>query len=121
MKYLVRPSKINLCLQYLTLALFLWVQTTTNATAELVDKVVAVVNDDIISLFDLDQAARPYERKISTMNYPVDQESEMISKVRKDLLNQMIDQKLADQETKRYGISVSEEEIDNAVQRIQKL
>lgn len=87
---------------------------------EVVDRIVAVVNDDVISLFELEQTFKPYREKIKTLGYPPDKEKEMIFKVRGDILNQLIDQKLTDQEIKRTGISISEKEIDSAVERIKE-
>ena len=44
----------------------------------------------------------------------------MIFKVRDEVLNQMVDQKLTDQEIVRYKITASDKEVDNAIERIKK-
>lgn len=90
------------------------------AKAEIVDRIIAVVNDEIISLSDFNRVFEPYEEKIKTAGYPADKTEEMLSKVREDILNQLIEQKLADQEIKRLKIAVSEEEIDQAIEHIKK-
>ena len=93
----------------------------TNGHAEkpvVVDRIVAVVNSDIITLFDLQRALRPYEQNIRALRYPPEKERQMLFQVRKDILDQLIDVKLADQEIKRNQISVSEEEIDGAIERL---
>ena len=90
-------------------------------SAEVVDRIVAVVNDDIITLSELNQFIKPYADKIKTFGYPLEKEREMLFKVRDDILNQLIDQKLTDQEIKRFKISVSEKEIDAAVERIKEI
>jgi peptidyl-prolyl cis-trans isomerase SurA len=97
-----------------------WVPANSAIGAEVVDRIVAVVNNDLISLSDLNNKLRPYLEKIKTMGYPSDKESQMIFKVREDVLNQLIDQKLTDQEIARYKITASEKEVDNAVERIKK-
>lgn len=97
-----------------------WVPANSAIGAEVVDRIVAVVNNDLISLSDLNNKLRPYLEKIKTMGYPPDKESQMIFKVREDVLNQLIDQKLTDQEIARYKITASEKEVDNAVERIKK-
>jgi len=88
--------------------------------AELIDRIVAVVNNDLISLEDLNNQVKPYLEKINAMGYPPDKQRQMIFKVREDVLNQIIDQKLTDQEIARYKITASDKEVDNAIERIKK-
>ena len=95
-------------------------QITGAKEPELVDRIVAVVNGDIISFFELNQMAKPYIEKIRSMGYPDDKSHEMILKIREDILNQLIDQKLTDQEIGRRGITVSEKETDSAIDRLLK-
>ena len=90
-------------------------------SAEVVDRIVGVVNDDIITLSELNQFAKPYADKIKTLGYPLKKEREMLFKVRDDILSQLVDQKLTDQEIKRFKISVGEKEIDAAIERIKEI
>ena len=62
----------------------------------LVDRVVAVVNEDIITLYDLNLALQPYEAKIRELNYSPEKEQEALFKLRTDILNQIIDEKLTE-------------------------
>ncbi|MFC1515736.1 SurA N-terminal domain-containing protein [Thermodesulfobacteriota bacterium] len=87
---------------------------------EIVDRIVAVVNDDIILLSEVNQAIKPYINRIRTSGHPLGQQQKMLFKVRENVLNQLIDQKLTDQEIKRYQIQISEKEIDNTVERIKQ-
>jgi peptidyl-prolyl cis-trans isomerase SurA len=87
---------------------------------EIVDRIVAVVNDDIITLSELNQTLKPYAEKIRNLGYSTDQEHKMLFKVREDMLNQLIDQKLKDQEIKRVGIKIEEQEIDQTIERIKE-
>jgi len=89
--------------------------------AEVIDRIVAVVNNDLISLEDLNRQMKPYMEKIYAMGYPPDKERQMVLKVREDVLNQMIDQKLTDQEIDRYKITASEKEVDAAIERIKQI
>jgi peptidyl-prolyl cis-trans isomerase SurA len=86
--------------------------------AMLVDRIVAVVNEDIITLYDLNLALQPYEAKIKALNYSPEKEREALFKLRAELLNQIIDEKLTDQAVKRNNIEVSEKEIDATIERI---
>lgn len=104
-------------------AVFLWIIFPGTAHAEkteVVDRIVAIVNDDIISLFELEQAFKPYTEKVKSLGYPPDKEQEVLFKVRGDILSQLIDQKLTDQETRKAQISVGEKEIHSAIERIKE-
>ncbi len=90
-------------------------------SAEVVDRVIAVVNEEIISLSELSSAVNPYAERIKSLGYPSEKEREMLFKVREDMLDQLINQKLTDQESKKYRISVSEKELDNAIERAKEV
>ena len=88
------------------------------ADAVVVDRIVAIVNDDLITLFDLNQNFKPYEANIKALGYSPEKERETLYKLRSDLLNKLIEEKLADQAIKRNNIEVSEQEIDTAMERL---
>jgi peptidyl-prolyl cis-trans isomerase SurA len=84
------------------------------------DRIVAVVNSDIITLYDLNRAFSPYEDNIRALGYPPEKERETLFQVRKDILNQLIDAKLADQEIKRNQIIINESDIDATIERMKE-
>jgi len=88
--------------------------------AEIVDRIVAVVNDDIITLFELNQSIKPYEDKIHALGYTEEKERRMIFKVREGVLSQLIDRKIEDQQIKRSNIKISEEQIDQTIEQIKE-
>jgi peptidyl-prolyl cis-trans isomerase SurA len=85
---------------------------------EIVDRIVAVVNDDIITYLDLQKEMQPYEDKIRISDYSSDEEKRMLEKVRSEVLNRMIDERLAEQEARKNNITISEAEIDNSIENI---
>jgi peptidyl-prolyl cis-trans isomerase SurA len=87
---------------------------------EVIDRIVAVVNSDIITLYDLNRAFRPYEDNIKALQYAPEKERQTLFQVRKDLLDQLIDSKLADQEIERAQITVNESDIDRTIERIKE-
>jgi len=108
--------------KYKLIVLFFIILLSTYAySAEVADRVVAVVNEEIISLSELSNAVHPYAERIKSLGYPPEKEREMLFKVREDMLDQLINQKLTDQESKKYGISVSEKELDNAIERVKEV
>jgi len=90
-------------------------------SAEVVDRIVAVVNNDIIRLVELNKAVAGFEEQIRLKGYPLDNENEEIYKMRMEVLNNLIDEKLADQEIRNAGIFVDEREIDNAIEQVKAM
>jgi peptidyl-prolyl cis-trans isomerase SurA len=96
--------------------LCLW--TLRAAGGEVVDRIVAVINDDVLTVVELDQAVQPYRNKLGAMGYSAEKERQMLFKVREDILNQLIDEKLTDQEIRSADISVTDKEVDGAIERL---
>ncbi len=88
--------------------------------AEIVDRIVAVVNDDIITLFELNQSIKPYEDKIHALGYAEEKERRMVFKVREGLLSQLIDRKIEEQQIKRSNITISDVQIDQTIERVKE-
>ncbi len=88
--------------------------------AEIVDRIVAVVNDDVITLIELNNTLKPYTEQIGSLGYSPEKEQKLLFKVRKDILDRLIDQKIEDQEIKRLKVNVSEEQIDHTIERIKE-
>ena len=94
-----------------------------NAQAEeplVVDRIVAVVNDEIITLYDLNETLKPYEENIQALGYSPEKLRETLFKLRSDVLNQLVDQKLADQQIKKNNLTISVQEIDMTIERIKE-
>ncbi|MCE5282706.1 MAG: peptidylprolyl isomerase [Deltaproteobacteria bacterium] len=82
-----------------------------SAQAGMADRIVAVVNNDVITLSELNAAFEPYLEKMEA--------SGATEKVKTDnkqgLLNQMIDNLLIKQQAKKVGIVVRDEDVDGAI------
>lgn len=89
--------------------------------AEVIDRIVAVVNDDVVTLSDLNEALAPYEPKIRQMNYPLEKEMQVRFKLREDMISQLVEKKLTDQLVARKDIHIGEEEVDRAIERVKSL
>jgi peptidyl-prolyl cis-trans isomerase SurA len=87
-------------------------------SAEVVDRIVAIVNDDIVRLVELDKATSTFEEQVRSQKYNADREYAEIYKIRLEVLNNLIDEKLADQEIRNAGIFVDQREIDNAIEQV---
>ena len=84
---------------------------------DVVDRVVAVVNDEIITLSELEEEAGPTFDKIR-QEAPVDQVDATIQKARKDILRNMIDHKLLLQRAAKRQGEGSDTEMNAALDRI---
>jgi len=91
-----------------------------DADAVVVDRIVAIVNDDLITLFDLNQNFQPFEANVKALGYAPERERETLFKLRSDLLKQLVERKLVDQVIKKNNIEVSEQEIDSTLERIKE-
>lgn len=103
----------------LALASSLAATTARPARAEVIDRVVAVLNDDAIFLSDLERRARPFLAEIAALrrtNPPeyARQRAEMLHTT----LERMVDDALMRQAATRAHVTVNEEEIDQFIERI---
>lgn len=87
--------------------------------AEIVDRIVAVVNEDIITLSDLNTAFEPYQRRIEQTLSGAERDK-VIAEGRREILNQLVDGKLIEQQAKRSGITVKDDEVDQTINDILK-
>ena len=85
-----------------------------------VDRIVAVVNDEIITLYDLNETLRPYEENIEALGYSPEKLREALFKLRSDLVSKLVDQKLADQQIKKNKLAISSQEVDETIERIKE-
>jgi peptidyl-prolyl cis-trans isomerase SurA len=90
----------------------------TAAGAETVDRIVAVVNGEIIVLSELRPISQNYMRQMSEQ-FKVEAGDEQFREAERRILDQLIDEKLVNQEADRLTITISEREIDTAVKEMQ--
>jgi peptidyl-prolyl cis-trans isomerase SurA len=89
--------------------------------AELVDRVVAVVNNDIILLSDLKQMMATLDSTLDEQGYSQSQKTQILKEQRSQILEQLIYDKLTDQQVQRYNIKIGDDEVDATIERIRKL
>jgi peptidyl-prolyl cis-trans isomerase SurA len=82
-------------------------------SAEVVDKVVAVVNNEVITLSELEEETTGLFRSI-TKNNPDAPILDALEEAREVTLNNMIERQLIQQKAKKYNVKVTEEDIDAA-------
>ncbi|HKL00217.1 MAG TPA: SurA N-terminal domain-containing protein [Desulfotignum sp.] len=90
------------------------------AQEEIVDRIVAIVNNDIITLSELNEATRPYRERIDVSDKSRAEKNEMIQSLEHDILHKMIDRVLTRQEAARRNITVSDADIQAAIENFKK-
>lgn len=105
----VRPASPAWCL----LLLCLIILPVRQLKAEMVDRVVAVVNDDVITLSELDAEGQNVFRKIAATT-PAENLAAELAAARADILETLIDKRLIAQKAAAKNITVSDAEVDAA-------
>jgi peptidyl-prolyl cis-trans isomerase SurA len=94
---------------------FLW--PSLGAAEHLVDRVIAVVNDDVITLTELENAGHLYFKRIQE-NAPGREVDLAMRKAREEVLASLIDKILIRQTAEKMSIKVTEGEVDTAIDQI---
>ncbi len=92
-----------------------------DADAELVDRIVAIVNEDIILRSELEHRMVPLKELLKQKGYSPARQAPVIEQQRKLILEQMIYDKLSDQQAQKYRINISEQEVTATIDRIMKI
>ncbi|MBN1653790.1 MAG: SurA N-terminal domain-containing protein [Deltaproteobacteria bacterium] len=101
-------------------AVFFCFATVQASAAEVIEQVVAVVNEDAILLSDLRQQAAPFLRHALGGATSDAQQKQEVQKLYRQLLEQMINQKLIQQTANEMRITVSKIEIDQAIDNVRR-
>lgn len=90
---------------------------TTQSRAELVDRVVAVVNNEVITLSELDEEGRGIFQHIAEIT-PADRLEYELTVARSEILDTLIDKRLIAQRAKEKNIVVTDAEVDAAFDQV---
>jgi peptidyl-prolyl cis-trans isomerase SurA len=83
----------------------------------LVDRVVAVVNDDVITLAELEKAGKEFFERIKAQA-PANERERALEKARAEVLSSLIDKFIVRQQAEKLSITVAEKELDAAIDQI---
>ena len=87
--------------------------------AAVVDRIVAVVNNEIITLTELNKETEPFIERIEK-TYKGSEKGRVIEETRKTVLNRMVDTILVKQEAKRLNIVVKDSDVTNMINEMLK-
>lgn len=101
-----------------SLGLFLLFSGLPPSSEAVVDRIVAVVNQEIITLSEIERLIPSLHEEIQTEDRW--ERRERVYEIRQKVLEQLIEEKLIDQEAKRAGIKVTGKEVESAVEEIKR-
>lgn len=99
---------------FLFLSLFL---TTTPVMAKTLSKVAAIVNNEIITTYQLDKAVVAALAKNSDKNQLT---AEQFEEIKSQILNKMVNDQLLKQRIKELDLQVADSELNNAIEDVQQ-
>lgn len=105
------------CALALSVALALLSTQTTAARAEVVERVVAVINDDAIFLSELRRRAGPYLEQLVAAT-EAKERKERIKQLYDRLLQQLVDEQLIEQTARKASVTVTSLEVDQAIENV---
>ncbi len=103
---------------FLLFVVFFLLFGTISSSEAVVDRVVAVVNQEIITLSEVEKWAKPFGEKIITEDRL--ERREQLQEVYRRVLEKLIEEKLIDQEVKKNGIKISSKEIEATLEEVKR-
>jgi peptidyl-prolyl cis-trans isomerase SurA len=85
-----------------------------SAQAEVADRIVAVVNDEVITLSELNSAFEPFRANVAASGMG-EERAKVLVENKMILLNRIIDNLLIEQQSRKAGIVIAEEELMSAI------
>lgn len=110
-------NKRNSLRIFLILLLAAFYVKTVLSSDEVVDRIVAVVNDDIITQSELEESMLPFVADYK-VRYGGEEAEEKMDAARQDALNRLIEEKLILQEAKRREIEITNEEVEERLESV---
>lgn len=107
------------CLFYAVWLLVLLAPMSSLAEEVVFDRILVKINDDIITQFDLEQEMKPIYAKLKGRTLSAS-EKEQLKALRKQTLEQMINDKLMAQEIKKYQIEIPDKVVDDEVKKMKE-
>jgi peptidyl-prolyl cis-trans isomerase SurA len=105
-------------LLFIVIGLFLLLHGWSLQSQAVVDRVVAVVNEEIITLSEVEKRSYSLQERIQTTDRL--ERRKRIQEIFRKVLDSLVEEKLIDQEAKKSGIKVSNKEVDAAVEEIRR-
>ncbi|NOX80558.1 MAG: hypothetical protein GXP57_05635 [Deltaproteobacteria bacterium] len=103
--------------RYWLAALVLFLILRGTAVADVVDRVVAIVNNDVITLSEVNEEGKPLFQRIAEQ-VPAAELQAALQQARRSVIQKLIEKKIMQEEAKKKHITVSDDEVNKAIERI---
>ncbi len=110
---------ITFCALGLFLAAAALAAAPSKAPSRVLDRVAAVVNDDVILLSEVDSRARAALAEIPS-SLAADKQQEETKRIRRQALDQCIDDALIQQQVRQHQIVVTEQDVEGGIEQLKK-
>lgn len=117
----VRSNREHTVRRLFTWCVWIFFVLAGSLHADLVDRVIAVVNNDVILLSDLNQTLETISIGLDKQGYSESQKEQILKDQRPRILEQLIYDKLTDQQIQRLKIKIDESDVDATIQRIERV
>ena len=94
--------------------IFGWVSTG----AAIVDRIAAIVNQEVITLSEVEKWSGPLQKEIEAKDRL--EKREKVNEVCRKVLEKLVEEKLIEQEAKKTGIKVSRKEVESTLEEIKR-
>lgn len=91
--------------------------TPVHASAAVINAIVAIVNDEVVTLYEVNREAQPVIREAEKQSVLDDAAR---SQIRRMALDRLVEKRLIEQKIRELNIKVSEEEIRQAIEDVKK-
>jgi len=102
----------------ITIIIFIFIARPSYA--ELVDRILAVVNNDIVTLSEFNKTYAKLAMQIQASNYTKDEQTSMLAHLNTKVIDTLIEEKLAVQQAKAVQIEIDDNEIDLTINHIKE-
>ena len=86
--------------------------------AGVIERIVAIVDDDVVLLSELRTRARPFQKQIDSATKPGPMRVAAESQMRRELLEKIIDERLLAREAQRRDVQVTPDDVDAALRTV---
>jgi parvulin-like peptidyl-prolyl isomerase len=104
--------------QTCALPIFFLLYGLVSSSEAVVDRVVAVVNQEIITFSEVEKMSRSLQVEIQTEDRL--ERRERVQEIFRKVLEKLIEEKLIDQEAKKSGIKVTSKEVEGAIEEVKR-
>ena len=115
---MTRSKKLAMLAKVVAVSSLIMLTLPAFVAAETISGVAAIVNEDIITIYELNREYALISREVEKREGPLS--AEAAKKLRSEVLNSLIDRKLVRDKVKELNIVISEEEIRQSIEDIKK-